>query len=33
VVAPPLIVTKEEIDRGIGALDEHLAMADAAVTQ
>jgi len=33
VVAPPLIVTKEEIDRGIAALDEHLAIADAAVIQ
>jgi taurine--2-oxoglutarate transaminase len=31
VIAPPLIVTKEEIDLGIAALDKHLAMADAAV--
>ena len=31
VIAPPLIVTREEIDRGIAALDKHLAMADAAV--
>jgi taurine--2-oxoglutarate transaminase len=31
VIAPPLIVTKEEIDRGIAALDEHLALADASV--
>jgi taurine--2-oxoglutarate transaminase len=31
IIAPPLIVTKEEIDRGIAALDEHLALADAAV--
>jgi taurine--2-oxoglutarate transaminase len=29
VVAPPLIVTKEEIDRGIAALDKHLTIADA----
>jgi taurine--2-oxoglutarate transaminase len=33
VIAPPLIVTKEEIDRGISSLDVHLAMADAAVEQ
>jgi taurine--2-oxoglutarate transaminase len=31
IIAPPLIVTKEEIDRGIAALDEHLALADASV--
>jgi taurine--2-oxoglutarate transaminase len=31
VIAPPLIVTREEIDRGIAALDKHLAMADASV--
>ncbi|MGA3161980.1 MAG: aminotransferase class III-fold pyridoxal phosphate-dependent enzyme [Terracidiphilus sp.] len=31
VIAPPLIVTKEELDLGIAALDEHLAMADALV--
>jgi taurine---2-oxoglutarate transaminase len=31
VVAPPLIVTKAEIDLGIAALDEHLAIADALV--
>jgi taurine--2-oxoglutarate transaminase len=29
VVAPPLIVTKEEIDLGIDALDRHLSIADA----
>lgn len=31
VIAPPLIVTKEELDLGIAALDEHLAIADAIV--
>jgi taurine--2-oxoglutarate transaminase len=31
VIAPPLIVTKEELDLGLAALDEHLAMADALV--
>ncbi len=31
VIAPPLIVTKEELDFGIAALDEHLAIADALV--
>jgi taurine---2-oxoglutarate transaminase len=31
VIAPPLIVTKEEIDLGIAALDAHLGLADAAV--
>ena len=31
VIAPPLIVTREEIDRGIAALDKHLSIADAAV--
>ena len=31
VIAPPLIVTKEELDRGIDTLDKHLAMADALV--
>ena len=31
VIAPPLIVTKEEIDRGIDTLDRHLAIADALV--
>ena len=31
VIDPPLIVTTEEIDRGIAALDKHLALADAAV--
>ena len=31
VVAPPLIVTKEEIDRGVTALDQHLSIADALV--
>jgi taurine--2-oxoglutarate transaminase len=31
VIAPPLIITKEELDLGIAALDEHLAIADALV--
>jgi taurine--2-oxoglutarate transaminase len=31
VVAPPLIVTEEEIDIGLAALDEHLGIADALV--
>ena len=31
IIAPPLIVTKEEIDLGIAVLDKHLAIADAAV--
>ncbi len=31
VIAPPLIVTKEELDRGLDMLDKHLAIADAAV--
>jgi taurine--2-oxoglutarate transaminase len=31
VIAPPLIVTREELDIGIAALDEHLAIADALV--
>jgi taurine---2-oxoglutarate transaminase len=31
VIAPPLIVTKEELDRGIAALDKHLVTADAAI--
>ena len=31
VIAPPLIVTKEEIDRGVATLDKHLAIADALV--
>lgn len=31
VIAPPLIVTKEEIDIGVAALDEHLVIADALV--
>src|SRR5579863_6421346 len=31
VIAPPLIVTKEEIDFGIDALDRHLGIADAMV--
>ena len=31
VIAPPLIVTKEEIDLGIAALDQHLGIADALV--
>jgi taurine--2-oxoglutarate transaminase len=32
VIAPPLIVTKEEIDLGIDTLDRHLGIADALVT-
>ena len=32
VIAPPLIVTKEELDFGIDALDRHLTIADALVT-
>lgn len=31
VIAPPLIITKEELDFGIAALDRHLALADALV--
>jgi taurine--2-oxoglutarate transaminase len=31
VIAPPLIVTKEELDFGIASLDEHLSIADALV--
>ena len=31
VIAPPLIVTREEIDRGVAMLDKYLALADAAV--
>jgi taurine--2-oxoglutarate transaminase len=31
VIAPPLIVTKEELDFGIAALDKHLSIADALV--
>src|SRR6266702_1659087 len=31
VIAPPLIVTKEELDLGLACLDEHLAIADALV--
>jgi taurine--2-oxoglutarate transaminase len=31
VIAPPLIVTKEELDIGISALDKHLDIADALV--
>jgi taurine--2-oxoglutarate transaminase len=31
IIAPPLIVTKEELDLGLAALDEHLAIADALV--
>ena len=31
VIAPPLIVTTAEIDRGIAALDQHLGIADALV--
>jgi taurine--2-oxoglutarate transaminase len=31
VIAPPLIVTKDELDFGIDALDRHLGIADALV--
>jgi taurine--2-oxoglutarate transaminase len=31
VLAPPLIITKEELDLGIASLDEHLEIADALV--
>lgn len=31
VIAPPLIITKEEIDKGVAALDEALSIADAEV--
>jgi taurine--2-oxoglutarate transaminase len=31
VIAPPLIVTKEELDFGVAALDEQLSIADALV--
>jgi len=31
VIAPPLIVTKEELDLGIASLDQHLSIADALV--
>jgi taurine--2-oxoglutarate transaminase len=31
VIAPPLIVTKDELDIGIAALDQHLGLADALV--
>jgi taurine--2-oxoglutarate transaminase len=31
IIAPPLIVTREELDFGIAALDEHLSIADALV--
>jgi len=30
-IAPPMTVSKEELDLGIAALDEHLAIADALV--
>lgn len=33
VIAPPLIVSKEEIDRGVSALDEALSLADAEVSK
>jgi len=29
IIAPPLIVTEEELNFGIAALDEHLSLADA----
>jgi taurine--2-oxoglutarate transaminase len=28
ILAPPLIVTREEIDRGVGALDRALSLSD-----
>jgi taurine--2-oxoglutarate transaminase len=31
IIAPPLIVTKDEIDTGIAALDQNLSLADALV--
>jgi taurine--2-oxoglutarate transaminase len=31
VIAPPLIISKEEIDRGVSVLDEALALADSEV--
>jgi taurine--2-oxoglutarate transaminase len=31
VIAPPLIVTKDELDFGIASLDQHLSIADALV--
>ena len=31
VIAPPLIVTEQELDLGIAALDEHLGIADGLV--
>ena len=31
VIAPPLIITKDELDIGIAALDEHLSIADSLV--
>lgn len=33
VIAPPLIISKEEIDRGVSALDEALALADAQINK
>ena len=32
VIAPPLIVTEQELDIGLAALDEHLGIANALVT-
>jgi len=31
VIAPPLIVTKEEVDLGVDVLDRHLGIADALI--
>lgn len=31
VIVPPLIISREEIDRGVAALDEALALADSEV--
>jgi len=31
VIAPPLIISEQEIDRGVAALDEALSIADAEV--
>jgi taurine--2-oxoglutarate transaminase len=32
VIAPPLIVTREELDKGIAALDKYLSIADEQVS-
>ena len=33
IIAPPLIVTTAELDRGIDTLDKHLSIADALVEE